>query len=181
MSHNHTCKYNLSAGKFEGQDACEACKLYDSISQRADAAPTCPTKHYCPRHDYIMSEWTGGPGDEQESVCKVCDMYDKRKLANAEGRKLPYLVVAWQISRHYGGAEEGGWWYDWCEVVDVREAHTMAEGLRQARKLKEEYPQPRFNRFSAANRGEGDTCIGVFYGEDDPRFPQNSTHRPRYE
>lgn len=234
MAHNHTCKHN--GVKWEGTESCADCIMYDTLVKSADAASTCPLKHHCERHAYIMTAWYGeqeppynvrgshNDGEryytevlhkgtkeecqtyldsfrglteeeqndynlpahptlelEQNGVCKVCDMYDRRKAASAEGRMLPFLVVAWQISRHYGGPEEGGWWYDWTEVVDVRKAHTMSEGLRQARKLKAEYPQPRFNRFSCANRGEGDTMIGVFYGESDPRFPQNSTHRPRYE
>lgn len=118
---------------------------------------------------------------EENGRCWVCDAYDKRRADVRKGIHKPFVIAVWSISRHYGGPEEGGWYYDWTTVDEVRKVHTLEAGLRAARELKAAYPQPRFNRFSCANRGEGDVFIGVFYGENDPRFPQNSTHRPRYE
>jgi len=114
-------------------------------------------------------------------ICKVCDMYDARKAALKDGRVRPFYLVVEGTSRHYGGPEEGGWWYDWHEVLEVRRAFTLEEGLRQMRDLRDSYPQPRYNRYSCANRGEPDTRIVLCYGEGDPRWPVTSTHRPRYE
>lgn len=114
-------------------------------------------------------------------ICQVCDLYDSRKRALKEGRVRPFYLVVEGISRHYGGPEEGGWWYDWREVLEVRRAFTLSEGLRQMRQLREEYPQPRYNRYSCANRGEPEPRVVLCYGEEDPRWPQESTHRPRYE
>ena len=200
---------------------------YDNALERAKAARTCPLKHYCERHAFVMNnlyhgtekkyevildhtndpEWDD-PSDVEEKVfesdfkneceafitqgaqrcelrvngvCKVCDMYDARQRALKEGRVRPFYLVVEGTSRHYGGPEEGGWWYDWHEVLEVRRAFTLEEGLRQARALRESYPQPRYNRYSCANRGEPDTRIRLCYGEDDPRWPTESTHRPRYE
>lgn len=117
----------------------------------------------------------------ENGVCLVCDLYERRRKANAEGRVLPFYLVVEGTSRHYGGPEEGGWWYDWHEVLEVRKAFTLEEGLRQMRALREEYPQPRYNRYSCANRGQPDTRVVLCYGENDPRWPSESTHRPRYE
>lgn len=116
----------------------------------------------------------------ENGVCKVCDMYDKRKADLAAGRVQPFYIVAYGISRHYGGPEEGGWWYDWTDVHEVRRAFTLAEGLRHARDLKDKYPQPRFNRGSCANRGEDDEYFVLCYGENDPRWPVQSTQRATY-
>jgi hypothetical protein len=204
-----------------------ATESYDTALERAKAARTCPLRHYCERHQFIMNnlfhgteskydvvvdhtndpEWDD-PRDVTErvfssdflneaeayiaqhaptgkvnvnGVCKVCDMYDRRQKALKEGRVLPYYIVASGISRHYGGPEEGGWWYDWTEILGVRRAFTLEEGLRAVRALREEYPQPRYGRHSCANRGEPDTHITLCYGEDDPRWPTESTQRPRYE
>jgi len=117
----------------------------------------------------------------ENGVCEVCDMYDSRQAAMKEGCVRPYYLVVTSTSRHYGGPEEGGWWYDWTSIEEVRKAFTLEEGLRQARKLREKYPQPRYNRFSCANRGEGDTRIQLCYGEKDPRWPNEDKERPRYE
>ncbi len=117
----------------------------------------------------------------ENGVCLVCNMYDKRQADLKAGKVRPFYLVVEGTSRHYGGPEEGGWWYDWHEVLEVRKAFTLEQGLFHARKLREQYPQPRYNRFSCANRGESDTRIVLCYGEDDPRWPTESTQRPRYE
>jgi len=117
----------------------------------------------------------------ENGVCKVCDLYDRRQADLKDGKVRPYYLVSYSISRQYGGPEEGGWWYDWTSINEVRRAFTLEEGVRQARTLKDEYPQPRYNRFSCANRGEGDNHMVLCYGEDDPRWPTESTQRPRYE
>ena len=28
-------------------------------------------------------------------------------------------VNVYEVTRHYGGAEEGGWWFDWWECVEI--------------------------------------------------------------
>lgn len=113
--------------------------------------------------------------------CLVCDMYDKRQADLKDGCVRPFYLVVEGTSRRYGGPEEGGWWYDWHEVLEVRRAFTLEQGLRHARELKDNYPQPKYNRFSAANRGEDDTRIVFCYGESDPRWPNENHERPRYE
>lgn len=118
----------------------------------------------------------------ENGVCKVCDLYEKRKAAVAQGKMLPFLIVVTATSRHYGGPEEGGWWYNRTTVEEVRRAFTFEQGLRHARELKDEYPSPRYSIYSCANRGEPEYHIRCVYGEDDPRFPQDENLRkPTYE
>ncbi len=118
----------------------------------------------------------------ENGKCDVCDMYEKRKAAVAQGKQPSFLIVAWGTSRAYGGPEEGGWWYDIDTVLEVRRAFTFEEGLRHARELREEYPQPRYNRFSCANRGEDDVYIRCVYAENDPRMPEDSPRgKPVYQ
>jgi hypothetical protein len=132
---------------------------------------TCNAPHYCAR-----------AADPHGDPCDVCDAFDRRKADVSGGKQPSFLVVAYGVSRHYGGHEEGGWWYDRTEVIDVRKAHTLAGGLRHARDLRGEYPPPRFNRYSAANHGAPDVYVRCVYSEADRRMPEDSPlGRPRYE
>lgn len=117
----------------------------------------------------------------ENGVCRVCDLYERRQAAMKQGHVLPFYIVVEGTSRHYGGPEEGGWWYDWHEVLEVHKAYTLQEGLRHAHALKDKFPPPRYDRFSCANRGEEDIRIVLCYGEDDPRWPTETKQRPRYE
>ena len=117
---------------------------------------------------------------EESGVCTVCDMYDARKKAVKEDRHPYFLVVAWGLSRYCYSNAEGGCWSDWLTIIEVRKVYTWEAGLKAMREMRGEHPQPRFNRFSCANRGEDDVQFGCFYGEDDPRFPQETTQSETY-
>lgn len=114
--------------------------------------------------------------------CLVCDAFEARKAALAGGRKPEFLIVAYGVSRHYGGSEEGGWFYDRTTVLEVRSAFTFEGGRQQCRELKEKYPAPRYDRGSCANHGEDDIYIQLVYSELDPRMPKNTPPgKPIYE
>ncbi len=117
----------------------------------------------------------------ENGKCDVCDLHDKRKAAVAQGHMLPFYVVAWGVSRHYLGPWEGGTWGDDTEVLEVRRAFTLEQGLKHARELREAYPQPRFGIGSAANRGEPETHIRCIYSEMDPRMPVQHRASRSYE
>lgn len=118
---------------------------------------------------------------DDDDTCGICRATTARKTAVDAGRCPCFLVVAVTIARCYGGPEEGGWWYDRTDVVDVRRAFTMKGGLVAARALRAEWPQPRYSRGSVL--GGADVYIRTFYGEDDPRFAalMEPQERPRYE
>lgn len=107
---------------------------------------------------------------------KACVRAQMRKEARAKGRVFPIFVVVEGITRLYGGPEEGGWWYDWHTIHEVRKAWNFV-GARQAiRELREEYPKPRFNRFSAAGGEDMEIHVCMHEGE----FPTETTKRERY-
>lgn len=116
-----------------------------------------------------------------DATCRVCDAYEARQRDMSSGKQPAFFIVAYGVSRHFGGREEGGWWYDNVNVIEVRKAFTLRDGLRHAHELKAEYEQPRYNRFSAANRGEPDIYIRCVYSMNDPRMPQDKVGDERYE
>lgn len=118
---------------------------------------------------------------QENGVCTICDMYDSRKASLKEGIVLPFYIIVQGISRHYGGSEEGSWYYNNYNVLEVNKAFTFKQGLKLARKLKQNYPQPKYNRYSCANRGEQDIRIIFCYNEADPRWPEEHVGRGNYE
>lgn len=114
----------------------------------------------------------------ENGICLVCDMYDARKAAVKDGEARPFYIVVTGITRYCYSAAEGGCWDDWTTIHEVRRAFTVQEGIRQLRKMKDKYPQPRFNRYSAA--GGEDMEFTLCYGEDDPRWPKETTERAVY-
>jgi hypothetical protein len=97
-----------------------------------------------------------------------------------KGRVLPIYVAVQEVTRHYGGPEEGGWWYNWTETVDVYQAWNARDALAMLRELKDEYQDPRYGIYSCANRGEGEYHFVIAH---DPSFwtEHESTKRPIYE
>lgn len=114
----------------------------------------------------------------ENGVCRVCDMYDARKASVKEGVVKPFYIVVSGITRYCYSRAEGGCWDDWTTIHEVRRAFTVEEGIKQLRMLKEKYPQPRFNRYSAA--GGEDMEFTLCYAENDPRWPKETTERAVY-
>ena len=93
--------------------------------------------------------------------------------------KLPKLYVAvTHVTRHFGGPEEGGWWYDHTSIEDVRRVFGSEGVIAALEKLDREYPEPRYNRHSVLGAA-GDYEFTVCADQDD--FPEETTERPRYE
>jgi len=89
-------------------------------------------------------------------------------------------VSLYRTTRHCGGPEEGGWWYDrrhytgrTCKV-DVLEAREFCEDMQESYKPQ----QPKYNRFSVLGyAGDLYWMVEETPGEnDDSRSP-----KPRYE
>jgi hypothetical protein len=64
------------------------------------------------------------------------------------GRCAPLYVVVLRIERCYGGPQEGGWWYDWHTVEEVRRAWGFRTLLATVRELRRDYASHRPNRYS---------------------------------
>jgi hypothetical protein len=89
-----------------------------------------------------------------------------------------YLNV-YSVTRHYGGPEEGGWWYDQWEPLAAHVIKDMTPGeIEETREmLKKDYQHidSKFSRFSAA--GGTDIVIREENNWPEP-FPKE---RPHYE
>ena len=66
-----------------------------------------------------------------------------------KSKKQTFVAIV-STSRHFGGPEEGGWWYDWSSVEKHWKFDNPKRARRFARRLeREEAPYaPRHNRFS---------------------------------
>jgi hypothetical protein len=112
---------------------------------------------------------------EFDSECHIC-VREKRfqKIKNDEPQ--PFYIVAYGISRHYGGPEEGGWYFDWRQVLSIRKVWSIKQALVAIREFKEWYPQSKYNRSSVL--GGEDTEIKCLASLD---FVKETTKRPKYE
>ena len=104
---------------------------------------------------------------------------DERRVALAQGKCPPIYAVAVRTTRHCGGPEEGGWFYDWSDIEEVRRAFTFRELLRSVRALQEAFPSSRYGRHSCADT-TGDVVIYIMRSEELIEGLQ-STERSRYE
>ena len=112
--------------------------------------------------------------------CTYCGRIEARRVRLQQqrvGRALPFYVVGFIVHRRYGGPEEGGWYYDEPETIDVRKCYDWTDGLRAARELRQEFTPSRAGRCSVANEPDGYVRVCRF-PED---FPGHGFTRPDYE
>ncbi len=102
-----------------------------------------------------------------------------RRQNRKENQIAPIFLVVVGTSRYCYSPAEGGCWADWNTIVEVRKVWGVSQGIKALHELKEEYPQPRFNRYSCANRGEEDYRIVVCGSEAE--FPEETTQGEIYE
>jgi len=114
--------------------------------------------------------------EQSNEVTEERNYRAERAARVAAGEVRPWLVFVLGISRRPGGREEGGWYYDATRILEVRKVWSIGQAKRAIKALREEYPQPRYNRFSVC--GDEDIVIGQVAHVDD--LPQE-TERPRYE
>lgn len=111
----------------------------------------------------------------------------KRLMRKAERAKhhaswvQPIYVAHFSVDRAYGGPEEGGWWYDRRVLEEMYRVFSWQEARSVLRELREENEQPRFNRFSCANRGENEHEFALSHSAEDLTERQCGLTRPRYE
>jgi len=101
----------------------------------------------------------------------------QRRNALSENSILPLYIVTLGISRNYGGPEEGGWWYDWTDVEDVKRVWGWQAARNAIRKLKEDYPNSRYGRGSVL----GGVDFEIRLSSDPEEIEDwQSTERPYY-
>lgn len=85
-------------------------------------------------------------------------------------------VNVYEVTREYGGPEEGGWWYNWVECIDAR--YVPVEGYAETakKKLEEEYGYvKRGNIYSVLGGAE------LYVMVEGSRASRQSLRRPHYE
>lgn len=87
------------------------------------------------------------------------------------------FVGVYAITRHYGGGEEGGWWYNWAE--HVLSIPLIEPGSAEEIEQIKTFLSPRFEKegdiYSVNGGVEYRFSPEINQGED------QSEHRPRYE
>lgn len=89
--------------------------------------------------------------------------------------KDTYFVHVYDVGQEYGGPEEGGWWYEAGEAIEIQTCLTreVAESVRD--QLRNKFPRTG-KRYSVL-RGE-DYDVVIHKGRIVLEFPENT---PRYE
>lgn len=99
---------------------------------------------------------------------------DARRLSMMK-RNLFY-ANAYLVTRHYGGPEEGGWWFDAGELLATTPYETEEQAKTEAERLKELYSNKEWGDVSSVNGGaEVEAYATDEMGESYPK------ERPYYE
>lgn len=86
------------------------------------------------------------------------------------------FINVYSVSRHYGGAEEGGWWYDWYHLVkSVPVRNNKALTMRLVKFLKKYSRHAMGDIYSVLGGEQIYVRLEQFVGES------QSTERPHYE
>jgi hypothetical protein len=93
------------------------------------------------------------------------------------------FVTVYEVTRHYGGPEEGGWWYNWYDALKTFKVPRAYHKLRNAVKLERWLGWVR-DQFAGREHGDiysvrGGVMIDVM-GESWPR-QHESRQQPHYE
>jgi hypothetical protein len=48
----------------------------------------------------------------------ICSQCNNEGWLNVGPEEMVYVNV-YKVTRHYGGPEEGGWWYNWYDCIEV--------------------------------------------------------------
>lgn len=75
--------------------------------------------------------------------------YDDYKIETT-----PMFLNVYYVTRHYGGAEEGGWWYDWHECVEVYPVRNAEKGLELKEWLFNEHKENKHGNISSVLGGQ---------------------------
>jgi hypothetical protein len=82
------------------------------------------------------------------------------------------FVTAYEVTRHYGGPEEGGWWYNWYEPIES--IPTIRPEVVKSHLMEKHEGRVHGDIYSVL----GGTAVSVII-EDEPA-ENRSTERPVY-
>lgn len=99
-------------------------------------------------------------------------------LRHAQDQRTPVYVAVVETTRHCGGPEEGGWYYDWDQVVETRECHSFKHLLQTVRELRWKHPTCRRGRHSVV----GGADVTIYMMRDERLIDRlQSKEIPKYE
>lgn len=107
--------------------------------------------------------------------------FGREYVYELEGRNMKTIVAVYERDRHYGGPEEGGWWYDSGKLVYTELCYTVEWARVRADRLAEgEYR--RTDDRGRVNYRHGDYGIEIWQVERDGMPPEFYPEtRPYYE
>lgn len=124
------------------------------------------------RFDESMDDYDGEYLNTEYTLDVMHDMVNKFANPPKHTDKDRYVNV-YRASQGYGGAEEGGWWYDTEEMMYSIRVKNNADAKHWEDKLKKEYPRTG-RRSSAAGGADYNVRISYGVGSSSPM------DRPRY-
>jgi hypothetical protein len=92
------------------------------------------------------------------------------------GARSRLWVTVYTVTRHYGGAEEGGWWYNWYTAQESSYTPVRFAEAR-ARKLRKKWEMRRM--FGDIYSVLGGEAVSVHI--ENTRYDAETTVRPHYE
>ncbi len=113
--------------------------------------------------------------ESQQGDGAACSTQDVKRIESANrlaqikrGYCPPMYAVVCRTFRQYGGPEEGGWYYDHCQIEECRRAWDFRGLLKAVRDMRETHPTDQ--------RGRGSVL-----GNENQIEGLQSTERPTYE
>jgi len=140
----------------EGADWLEPTKLLTSSSRKKKVSQV--------ENDDEEESWEPRELSEDWPYTETKDSWDDIKY-----------VSAYRVDRAYGGPEEGGWWYNWYELLDAIPVRDKKEAQEWRNKLREMHGEGEGDIYSMKGGHEIDILF------EDKRGENESTERPYYE
>lgn len=86
------------------------------------------------------------------------------------------FVNVYERDRHFGGPEEGGWWWDSFEAKSTRRCASEKQARQWQAKIEASFTEPHYGVYSVLYAGGSFVC----WVEEHPAKNQPE-ERPRYE
>ena len=118
-------------------------------------------------------------GEKIPGVCENRSQYRlakriARKMQNDSGKNSLILCAVVEHVRVYGGSEEGGWWRNISQVVEVKQVFRWQRATSVLRDFKKGYICSRFGIYSCGNQGQPDYTFHCVSSDEELEGLDNS-------
>jgi hypothetical protein len=107
----------------------------------------------------------------ENEVCNHCDSSGYEPIPDDQ----IVFVNVYSVTRHYGGPEEGGWYFDWLECIETYPCRNEVAGT-MLKMLTDKNEHKKFGDISSVLGGQ-DIYVEI---EETPKESE-TTERPYYE